>query len=56
MSIKTQKIIRFIPPLVITKEHVDEMVSILESCLQQAKLNANGVFNTIALEWKEKCK
>ena len=27
-------IIRFIPPLVITKEHVDEMVDILESCLQ----------------------
>lgn len=29
-----EKIIRFIPPLVITKEHVDEMVDILESCLQ----------------------
>ena len=27
-------IIRFIPPLVITKEHVDEMMDILESCLQ----------------------
>ena len=27
-------IIRFIPPLIITKEHVDEMISILESCLQ----------------------
>lgn len=27
-------IIRFIPPLVITKEHVDEMMVILESCLQ----------------------
>ena len=27
-------IIRFIPPLVITKEHVDEMMNILESCLQ----------------------
>lgn len=26
-------IIRFIPPLVITKENVDEMISILESCL-----------------------
>ena len=29
-----EKIIRFIPPLVITKEHVDEMMDILESCLQ----------------------
>ena len=29
-----EKIIRFIPPLVITKEHVDEMCAILESCLQ----------------------
>ena len=29
-----EKIIRFIPPLVITKEHVDEMITILESCLQ----------------------
>ena len=29
-----EKIIRFIPPLVITKEHVDEMIDILESCLQ----------------------
>ena len=29
-----EKIIRFIPPLVITKEHVDEMIAILESCLQ----------------------
>lgn len=29
-----EKIIRFIPPLVITKEHVDEMVDILESCLR----------------------
>ena len=27
-------IIRFIPPLIITKEHVDEMIAILESCLQ----------------------
>lgn len=26
-------VIRFIPPLVITKENVDEMISILESCL-----------------------
>lgn len=26
-------IIRFVPPLVITKEHVDEMTGILESCL-----------------------
>ena len=28
-------IIRFIPPLIITKEHVDEMMVILESCFQQ---------------------
>ena len=28
-------IIRFIPPLVITEEHVDEMIAILDSCLQQ---------------------
>ena len=28
-------IIRFIPPLIITKEHVDEMITILESCLAQ---------------------
>lgn len=27
-------IIRFIPPLIITKEHVDEMMDILESCFQ----------------------
>ena len=27
-------VIRFIPPLIITKENVDEMISILESCLQ----------------------
>lgn len=27
-------VIRFIPPLVITKENVDEMISILESCLK----------------------
>jgi acetylornithine/N-succinyldiaminopimelate aminotransferase len=26
-------IIRFVPPLVITKEHVDEMIKILEACL-----------------------
>ncbi len=26
-------IIRFIPPLVIGKEHVDEMITILEKCL-----------------------
>ena len=25
-------IIRFVPPLIITKENVDEMVEILESC------------------------
>ena len=29
-----ERIIRFIPPLVITKDHVDEMIEILESCLQ----------------------
>lgn len=28
-------IIRFVPPLVIGREHVDEMVAILESCLEQ---------------------
>ena len=28
-------IIRFVPPLVIGKEHVDEMIAILESCLEQ---------------------
>lgn len=28
-----EKIIRFIPPLIITKEHVDEMIEILKSCL-----------------------
>ena len=28
-----EKIIRFIPPLIIKKEHVDEMITILESCL-----------------------
>ena len=28
-------IIRFIPPLIITEEHVDEMMDILESCLQE---------------------
>ena len=26
-------IIRFVPPLIITKEHVDEMIQILEQCL-----------------------
>ena len=30
-----EKIIRFIPPLVITKNHVDEMMDILETCLLQ---------------------
>ena len=30
-----EKIIRFIPPLVITKEHVDEMIMILSSCLDE---------------------
>ncbi len=28
-------IIRFVPPLVIGREHVDEMIAILESCLEQ---------------------
>lgn len=28
-------IIRFIPPLIINESHVDEMISILDSCLQQ---------------------
>ena len=28
-------IIRFIPPLIINENHVDEMISILDSCLQQ---------------------
>ena len=28
-------IIRFVPPLVIRKEHVDEMIGILDSCLQE---------------------
>ena len=27
-------IIRFVPPLVITRENVDEMMEILESCLK----------------------
>ena len=26
-------IIRFVPPLIITKEHVDEMTAILRTCL-----------------------
>ena len=29
-------IVRFVPPLVITKENVDEMISILESCLAES--------------------
>ena len=28
------QIIRFVPPLVITKENVDDMISILDSCLE----------------------
>ena len=31
-------IIRFVPPLVITKEHVDEMIQILEQSLQACNL------------------
>ena len=27
-------IIRFVPPLIITKEHVDEMTAILTNCLE----------------------
>lgn len=27
-------IIRFVPPLIITKEHVDEMTAILTDCLE----------------------
>jgi acetylornithine/N-succinyldiaminopimelate aminotransferase len=27
-------IIRFVPPLVITKENVDDMIDILDSCLR----------------------
>ena len=27
-------IIRFVPPLVITKENIDEMISILDSCIE----------------------
>lgn len=30
-------IIRFVPPLVITKENVDEMIHILDECIQEAK-------------------
>lgn len=30
-----EKIIRFIPPLIIQKEHVDEMISILRTCLSE---------------------
>ena len=28
------EIIRFVPPLVITKENVDDMIGILDSCLE----------------------
>ena len=28
-------IIRFVPPLIITKEHVDEMTAILRECLRE---------------------
>ena len=27
------EIIRFVPPLIITREHVDEMIGILKSCI-----------------------
>ena len=30
-------IIRFVPPLVITKENVDEMIHILDECIQEAE-------------------
>ena len=30
-------VIRFLPPLVIEKEHVDEMIGILESCLTEVE-------------------
>ena len=32
-----EKIIRFIPPLIITRENVDEMIEILESCVTVSK-------------------
>lgn len=31
--ISRNNVIRFVPPLVIEKEHVDEMISILEDCI-----------------------
>ena len=31
------QIIRFVPPLVITKENVDEMISILDACLESGE-------------------
>ena len=27
-------IIRFVPPLIVTRDHIDEMISILESCVE----------------------
>ena len=30
-------IIRFVPPLVITREHVDEMLAVLTECLDETK-------------------
>ena len=27
------EIIRFVPPLVITREHVDEMIAVLDTCI-----------------------
>ena len=35
-------IIRFVPPLVITKEHVDDMIVILRTCLDEIAANANA--------------
>ena len=29
-------IIRFVPPLIITKEHVDEMTAVLRECIEES--------------------
>lgn len=34
-------IIRFVPPLVIEKEHVDEMIAVLKQCFRQVQQNMN---------------